>query len=526
MLPTREPLSFTELDQEIFAAIVPADHYLRRVSAIVDFERFRQLMEVTYNATFGRPAIDSVRMLKILFLCYHYNLSDRQVINRARTDMAFRWFLYYSLYDRMPNHTNGTHFRQRLGEERFKQIFQDLVSLARENGLVSDRLRLKDATHLFADTAELRPLALAAQVRDLLLRAALPFFPEWVALQRVLAENLTKTTAEFTDDLRLAARVEHLRDMVAYLREALASWLDTDIEPKHQKLRKMLAVADKLLADRADPEAGDRLASGVDPDARTGMHQGYFMGYLLDVLMDADSEIITAVNVLPGNGPEAVDAIDLIRQEEAAQGNDVEGISIDGAGYNGPVLRELTDPEGLNLKVTVPPPKLVERSTFGPERFPLTVLENGVGEVTCPAGQPTRQHERLVDKHGVRYTFRTSQCSGCSMREQCMQNPKSKRGRTVTKNDYEEEYGKVRAKVGTPEYGETRKVHPKIERKLNELARHHRNRRARYRGTGKVLSQSLLTAFATNIKRMVKLLAKKMKEAIGTPAVRAELQEI
>ena len=47
-------------------------------------------------------------------------------------------------------------------------------------------------------------------------------------------------------------------------------------------------------------------------------------------------------------------------QEEAAQGNDVQGLSMDGAGYNGPVLRELTDPEGLNLDVTVPPPSFWE----------------------------------------------------------------------------------------------------------------------------------------------------------------------
>ena len=49
-----------------------------------------------------------------------------------------------------------------------------------------------------------------------------------------------------------------------------------------------------------------------------------------------------------------VGAPGLIRQEESAQGNDVAGVSIDGAGYKGPVLRELTDPKGLNRVVTVP----------------------------------------------------------------------------------------------------------------------------------------------------------------------------
>ena len=63
------------------------------------------------------PAIDPVLMLKILFLCFHYKLSDRQVMERLRTDMAFRAFLNLGLHDKVPNHTDGTYFRRRIGEE-------------------------------------------------------------------------------------------------------------------------------------------------------------------------------------------------------------------------------------------------------------------------------------------------------------------------------------------------------------------------------------------------------------------------
>lgn len=52
--------------------------------------------------------------------------------------------------------------------------------------------------------------------------------------------------------------------------------------------------------------------------------------------MDADSEIITEVNVLPANGDEAVDAVHLIRQKEAVHGNDIQAISIDGTGFQRP----------------------------------------------------------------------------------------------------------------------------------------------------------------------------------------------
>ena len=360
-------------------------------------------------------------------------------------------------------------------------------------------------------------------------RAACPAFSHPGRLganRRFQIETLRQTTAEYADDERLAARVEYIRQMVVELRERmalLAPALESD-RPR-QRLLKIVAIAEKMLADRADPEAGDRLINAAEPDARVGMHGGFFVGYLLDLALDPDSQIITAVNMLPGNGAEAADAIELIEQEEAAQGNDVEGLSIDGAGYNGPVLRELTNPEGLNLDVTVPPPKPAERQTFGPERFALTVLENGGAELTCPNDQHTRQRQRNEKDTGWQYVFRPSQCANCPLREQCLQNPHSKKGRTVIKNDYEAEYAQVAAKARTPEYAQTRREHPMIERKLGELARHHNARRARYRGLPKVRIQAILTALVVNAKRMVKPLAQKISAAARGIAVRAEIAE-
>jgi len=523
MLKPPSPSALSELDREIFAAVVPEDHYLRRVQAHIDFEHFRPRLADAYSSSMGRPAVDPVRMLKVLFLRFHYRLSDRQVMERTKTDMAFRWFLGLGLHEAVPNHTNGTHFRHRITAERFEQVFQDLVTLAREHGLVRDRLRLKDATHLFADVADVKALQLAAQVRERLLAAAIPLFPDWVATQRDQLDALRRTTAEASEEERLAQRVAQLQAIAAGLHERVAA-LPTvaTADADRQRLDKALALVDKLLADHANPEAGDRLASAMDPDARRGKHGQFFLGYLLDVALDADSEIITAVNVLPGNGAEAADAVTLIKQEETAQGNDVEGLSMDGAGYNGPVLRALTDPQGLNLEVTVPPPQAAQRTTFGPERFTLQVIDQ-VCVVTCPNGQSTRQRERSDRDTSFKYVFTPKQCADCPLRGECLQNPDGRGGRKVSKNDYEAEYQKVHAKAQTPEYQQTRRVHPKIERKLNEMARHHQARRACYRGQEKVLGQALLTALVVNVKRMVNLLGKALKAAATGLPVRAEL---
>jgi len=515
------PSSF--LDQLVFQAVVPEDHYLRKVMALIDFENFRPRLNVAYSLEMGRPPIDPVRMLKVLFLRFHYRLSDRQVMERARTDMAFRWFLDLAMADKVPDHTNGTHFRQRIGAERFQQVFDDLVGVARQQGLVNDRLRLKDATHLFADAAHVSPWQLVTQVRERLLEAAEPLFAEWVGTQRTLSDTLRQTMAELPEDDRLGQRVDQLRQLTLAAQQHLAALpAPTENNVHRQRLERAVALAAKLLADCADPTAHDRLVSATDPDARVGKHGAYYVGYLLDIAMDSRSEIITAMNVLPGNGLEAADAVKLIQQEEAAQANHVEGISMDGAGYNGPVLRELTDPKGLNLDVTVPPPVTPERQTFGPERFTLQTAADGVAVLTCPNGQTCRPRHQTTNPPGTNYTFAPAQCAACPLRQQCL-NPATKRGRNVFKNDYQAEYDQVHAKVGTTAYQETRRSHRKIERKLNELVRHHACRRATYRGQPKVRVQALLTGFVVNLKRMVRLLVGSVPNAIRELPVRAEL---
>jgi len=79
-------------------------------------------------------------------------------------------------------------------------------------------------------------------------------------------------------------------------------------------------------------------------------------------------------------------------------------------------------------------------------------------------------------------------------------------GRTVIKNEYEDQYRRMRAKAQTAEYAAARREHPKIERKLSELVRRHGARRSRYRGLPKELCGQLLRAMAANIKRISHLL--------------------
>jgi transposase len=499
------------LDQFIFEAMVPADHYLRRVLAVVDFDRFRAELIDCYCSDQGRPAVDPVLLMKLEFLEYQYNLSDRQVVDQSLYNMAYRYFLGLGLYSPLPHHTLLTYFRERLGVERHQKLFAAIVAQGREHGLIKDRLRLKDATHVIANIAIPSAVQLVADTRRQLLAALRPYAPERVSQEEARAATIHTVTADLSGAERLLQRVTHLREIVAWV-EALMERSGGVDEPAWWRLTEELQLAHKVLADR-EPKATNQLVSLQDPDARKGDHHGGYVGYLLDVSVDADSDFITALNVLPTSGTaEVEDATTLIRQEEQAHGNDVQALSIDGVGCQGEQLREWTDPQGLNLEVFVPPRKEPEPTGFTVDQF--TVDPTGK-KMTCPAGQTSQKRARNRHDTGWMFRFARKVCAACPLLNQCMAKLPQTIGRQVSTNDYAEEYAAARAKAQTPEYHEVRKKHWRVERKLSDLVRWHRGRRARYRGRNRVLIQGLLTGLVVNIKCLVRYLAPKVRAEVA-----------
>ena len=89
-------------------------------------------------------------MFKLVFLQFLYDLSDRQLEERATWDLMFKCFLGLSAEELPPDHTTLCRFRQRLGAEGFQKLFNQIVEQARAQGLVSDRLHIIDATYMTA----------------------------------------------------------------------------------------------------------------------------------------------------------------------------------------------------------------------------------------------------------------------------------------------------------------------------------------------------------------------------------------
>lgn len=499
--------AISDADLAIYSQVLPQQSLLLDAQQAIAWERLEEKLKGYYSSSNeGQPEYPPLILLKLELLCHLYHMGREKVLERACSDLHWKFFLGLPIRASLPDQSTLCVFRKRLGADGFKKIFDSLIAMAREEGLISDRLRLKDATHLYADIAVPTSLGLFAQLRERMLKAIRQFDPEAADAFGLDLERMRERTEATHPEERLAARVEMVQDLLAWIRQQPQSPKDASPRKRWQAIQAIGDLAEKILLDLSHPQAGNKTLSVADPDARRGKHGEYYEGYLLDVMMDSESELVTGLNVLPANGDEVRDAITLVNGEEQAQGNDIERLSIDGIGFHGETLRELADPEGLNIHVFTPPREFNTSKGFDSSQF--EPVDQGT-RLKCPAGKVSGVVSRKPDKPNTGfYVFPRPACSSCPLLSACAPNfnADGKAGRRVSKNEYEKEYATARAVAQTEAYAEVRQKHPAIERKLNEFARHHATRRTKHRGRERVLIEQLMTAVAINMKRMLKLL--------------------
>lgn len=141
------------------------DHLLMRMLRTIDFSFITPLVEDCYS-TLGRKAYDPVCMVKLLILQTLYDCSEREIVEQADTNLLFRAFLERSLNDDIPHWTLLGKFRERLGEQRFTDLFNRIVVMAKEAGLLDEKLRIIDSSAIHAKVNVARHLGAAANEAD------------------------------------------------------------------------------------------------------------------------------------------------------------------------------------------------------------------------------------------------------------------------------------------------------------------------------------------------------------------------
>ena len=134
---------------EVYERAVPEGHFLRRLDELIRWERLEKRFRPYYRAH-GRDAHNAVMMFKLLVLQFLYDYSDRDLEESAGDRISFRWFCRIDPLSAPPDYTAFSRFRDRIGAETIKKLFDDLVHEAAQAGFVLDQLSLVDATAIKA----------------------------------------------------------------------------------------------------------------------------------------------------------------------------------------------------------------------------------------------------------------------------------------------------------------------------------------------------------------------------------------
>jgi len=147
--PQRE--LFCTIDLESF---VPEDHLLRKIDRIVDLEFLYDITASLYCVDNGRPSIDPVLFFRMQLIGCLYGIeSDRQLCREIHLNLAYRWFCRIPLQEDVPHHSSLTRIRDRLGEGKYREIFERLLDQWRGQGRVDGRRIVADATLIAANAS-------------------------------------------------------------------------------------------------------------------------------------------------------------------------------------------------------------------------------------------------------------------------------------------------------------------------------------------------------------------------------------
>ena len=240
-----------------------------------------------------------------------------------------------------------------------------------------------------------------------------------------------------------------------------------------------------------DGVSKDRMLSVPDPELRHG--------HKAAIVVDTDSQLITAVDVLPGNAPDNLGALELVEQSEASTGAVVEEAMGDAAYGDGGTRQTFAE---AGRRLVAKAPGRPNRKHFPKNDFHLDLA---AGSCTGPAGQVTRAivpAGKRTDGAGRVYRLQAFQfdgavCRVCPLRSQCIA-AQGRKGRRVQIHPQEGMLQQARALQRSAACDEYRARRVVVEHRLARLVQLG-IRQARYFGRVKTKFQLYLAATVANL---------------------------
>ena len=472
----------------------------------------------------GRDSVPPSLLATALLLQTHDKVSDAEAKARADFDIRWKVALGIEIEDRPFAKSTLQVFRaQLILHDKVRAVFESSLRLARQSGYLKKRGMgvALDTTNILGRGAVRDTCNLLADGIVKLLRALAAVegsdVKGWAKAQgyeRYLGSSIKGESAIDWSDKRaragllatIVADADRLLELSRQAQEALPEG-----SPERQGIVAAAELLGQLLLQDVertgegiglkDGVSKDRMMSVHDPEMRHGHKSSSrrFDGHKAAIVVDTDSQLITAVEVLPGNAPDNLGALELVERSEANTGVPVEEALGDAAYGDGDTRQAFAD-AGRTLIARVP--GRPNRKHFPKEDFRIDLEEV---TCTCPAGQVTRKLLPAGKRTGSTgrthrlqaFQFDATVCGACSLRPQCVVGS-SGMGRTVQLHPQEALLQNARALQQSEAFAGYRKRRVVVEHRLARLVQLG-IRQARYFGRVKTKFQLYLAATVANL---------------------------
>lgn len=481
MLKRQEELKLSPYSS-LYDVIVPKDNELRLLLEMIDFDFIYDEMASKYCLDDGRIAVDPVQMFKYLYLKVLYNISDRDLIKRAKTDMAMKFFLGLNPEDDVIHPSLLTKFRrQRLKDSNILNLLiSKSVQVALDKKLITSNKIIIDSTHTASNYNQKSPIET--------LRAK----------SKLVRKNIYKVNEDIKSELPVKNDTNDLEKEKIYTDNLLKK-----VE-EHPELIAIPAIEqsfNSLKETQADIKEYQDYSEDADAKVGHKTKDTSFFGYKTHIAMTEERIITDAIITSgeKGDGPFLQDLIDNTRERKV----NVDAVIGDRA-YSGKDNIKAAEEKNFVLVSGLHP----VMSNGSRKKEDMWDFNKDAGMFICPEGHIAIRKRLEIRKDrpnynpSMKYYFDVKKCRVCPLRDKCFKGKKSKTYSVSIKTDahkYQKEF------ENTEYFQKNIKTRYKIEAKNSEMKIKHGYRTTQSSGIEAMMLQGAITIFCVNMKRIQKL---------------------
>lgn len=423
--------------------MVPPDHLLRRIDAVLDLSWLRGELLPHYSAI-GRPSICPELMIRMLLVGYCYSIrSERRLCQEVEFNLAYRWFCRLGVEDQVPDHSTfsvNRHGRFR-DSDVLRTVFERVMQDCMTAGLVSGEGFAVDASVIEADASR---------------------------FQRIEGSAIDWTNKQ-----------QEQRPIREYL-----TALESDNAP-------------------VNPARAPKALSPTDPTAawtRRGRHKVMF-GYSLNYLIDTLNSIIVEVEATPTRLSLEVDATEtMIERAEECFDLKPKQIAGDVAYGTGEMLGWLLQ---RNITPHIPIRDKSGRKDGTLSRNDFT-YDKDRDVYICPEQKTLTTTGRVFTGNTLYYRSSKLDCDPCPLKNRCCPIAPARR---IPRDVNEAARDQARAMMGTEAFRRSARKRKKIETRFGDVKWNLGLTRLRLRGMTGARDEFHLVATIQNLRRLAKLTA-------------------